>query len=369
MVTKESAKARISSLTSYESLISGGNKTKEILMQKKNANFDKLTCDILKEQQKQKLAAIHYSAINNWLLFAPTMGITLFSAVLSIFGTSQIVTPDSQLILGLIVAILQLVLSLFQSISKQLNFGGRAGFHNSASNALKTLYENAQHSITESQYTTISKALKTNKDISQVYNEQNNNEQNKEDSDSDDGGKSGKKSTEEDIQEAQLTKAEEEAEKEEEQRQSSITSQYKQAIEQVDSTIPINIEAAFSMLESRIFVINQSLMIDKSASLVAWERILPALYYQLSETIIDTFLWPFVVPPPQDSVEKALKDFKIAIDVSVDNSADLLHTIVERCKEIDDVQQSLAKMKVHKDNEMCVALDKAEKLLEQQEVV
>lgn len=168
-----------------------------------------------------------------------------------------------------------------QSISKQLNFGGRAGFHNSASNALKTLYENAQHSITESQYTTISKALKTNKDISQVYNEQNNNEQNKEDSDSDDGGKSGKKSTEEDIQEAQLTKAEEEAEKEEEQRQSSITSQYKQAIEQVDSTIPINIEAAFSMLESRIFVINQSLMIDKSASLVAWERILPALYYQL----------------------------------------------------------------------------------------
>jgi len=364
MVTKESAKARISALTSYESIISGGNKTKEILMQKKNSNFDKLTCDILKEQQKQKLAAIHYSAINNWLLFAPTMGITLFSAVLSIFGTSQIVNPNSQLVLGIIVAILQLVLSLFQSISKQLNFGGRAGFHNSASNALKNLYENAQHSITEGQYTTISKALKSTKSISEVYNEQN-----KEDSDSDDEGKSGKKSTANEIEEAELTKAEEEAEKEEEQRQSSITSQYKQAIEQVDSLIPINIEAAFSMLESRVFVINQSLMIDKTASLVAWERILPALYYQLSETIIDTFLWPFIVPPPQDSVEKALRDFKIAIDVSVENSADLLHTIVERCKEIDDVQQSLAKMKVHKENEMCVELDKAERLLEQQEVV
>jgi len=364
MVTKESAKARISALTSYESIISGGNKTKEILMQKKNSNFDKLTCDILKEQQKQKLAAIHYSAINNWLLFAPTMGITLFSAVLSIFGTSQIVTPNSQLVLGIIVAILQLVLSLFQSISKQLNFGGRAGFHNSASNALKNLYENAQHSITEGQYTTISKALKSTKSISQVYNEQN-----KEDSDSDDEGKSGKKSTANEIQEAELTKAEEEAEKEEEQRQSSITSQYKQAIEQVDSLIPINIEAAFSMLESRVFVINQSLMIDKTASLVAWERILPALYYQLSETIIDTFLWPFIVPPPQDSVEKALRDFKIAIDVSVENSADLLHTIVERCKEIDEVQQSLAKMKVQKENEMSVVLEKSERLLEQQDVV
>jgi len=364
MVTKESAKARISALTSYESIISGGNKTKEILMQKKNSNFDKLTCDILKEQQKQKLAAIHYSAINNWLLFAPTMGITLFSAVLSIFGTSQIVNPNSQLVLGIIVAILQLVLSLFQSISKQLNFGGRAGFHNSASNALKNLYENAQHSITEGQYTTISKALKSTKSIEQVYNEQN-----KEDSDSDDEGKSGKKSTANEIEEAELTKAEEEAEKEEEQRQSSITSQYKQAIEQVDSLIPINIEAAFSMLESRVFVINQSLMIDKTASLVAWERILPALYYQLSETIIDTFLWPFIVPPPQDSVEKALRDFKIAIDVSVENSADLLHTIVERCKEIDEVQQSLAKMKVQKENEMSVVLEKSERLLEQQDVV
>jgi hypothetical protein len=357
---KAMTKARISSLTSYESLISGGDKTKEILMQKKNANFDKLTCDILKEQQKQKLAAIHYSAINNWLLFAPTMAITLFSAVISIFGTSQLVDPNAQLYLGIIVAILQLVLSLFQSISKQLNFGGRAGFHNSASNALKNLYENAQHSITEGQYTTISKALKTNKSISQVYNEQN-----KDDSDSDDEG--GKKATDKQIQEAEQTKEEEEAEKEEEQRQASITKQYKQAIEQVDSLVPINIEAAFSMLESRIMVINQSLMIDKSASLVAWERILPALYYQLSETIIDTFFWPFIVPPPQDSVEKALRDFKIAIDVSVENSADLLMTIVERCKEIDEVQHKLAKIKVTKDSEMRLAFEKSERILESKE--
>jgi hypothetical protein len=107
------SKRKVTALTSYESLVAGGDKLKEVLMQRKNANFDKLAADILKEGLQQKLAAIYYNSINDYLLFAPTMAITLLSAVLSIFGTSQIVrNSDSKIGIGVFVAILQLVLSL-----------------------------------------------------------------------------------------------------------------------------------------------------------------------------------------------------------------------------------------------------------------
>jgi hypothetical protein len=72
-----------------------------------------------------------------------------------------------------------------------------------------------------------------------------------------------------------------ESAKKDKESNDSLATQFQQAVEQVDSQIPINIEAAFQMLESRITVINQSLMVNRTASLVAWERVLPALYFQL----------------------------------------------------------------------------------------
>lgn len=104
---------KVTALTSYEGLLAGGDKQLEILLQRKNANFDKLTADILKEGLQQKLSAIHYDAMNNYLLYAPIMSITLLSAVLSIFATSTVVkNTETQVLMGICVAILQLVLSL-----------------------------------------------------------------------------------------------------------------------------------------------------------------------------------------------------------------------------------------------------------------
>ena len=61
----------------------------------------------------------------------------------------------------------------------------------------------------------------------------------------------------------------------------SLGKQYKQAVEQVESFVPIKISNAYSILESRVKVINESLMTNHGNSLVAWEEVLPALYYQL----------------------------------------------------------------------------------------
>lgn len=61
----------------------------------------------------------------------------------------------------------------------------------------------------------------------------------------------------------------------------SLAEQFKQALQQVDSFVPVQIANAFNVLESRIMVINESLMTNKTNSMVAWEQVLPALYFQL----------------------------------------------------------------------------------------
>ena len=46
--------------STYASLVARGNKTKEILLRRQDANLDSILADILKEELKQKLACVHY---------------------------------------------------------------------------------------------------------------------------------------------------------------------------------------------------------------------------------------------------------------------------------------------------------------------
>ena len=100
-------------LTTFEKLVAGGNPHKEILLRRANSNYDKILADVIREMLQQKIAALHYEAINNYVLFAPTMVITLLSAIISIFGTSQLIDDSNTKIwFSIIVACLQLVLSV-----------------------------------------------------------------------------------------------------------------------------------------------------------------------------------------------------------------------------------------------------------------
>ena len=98
---------------SYNAIVAGGDKQILNLLRKKEESFNYLTGKILKEQQQQKLSAIHFSAINNYLLFAPTMLITLGSAVLSLLIQSPLVpSQTAQSFIVLMITVFQLVLSL-----------------------------------------------------------------------------------------------------------------------------------------------------------------------------------------------------------------------------------------------------------------
>jgi hypothetical protein len=103
----------VNALTSFEALVTNGDKKKETLLRRSNANIDKILSDVIREMLQQKLASLHYESINTRWLFVPTMAITLLSAVISIFGTSQLVeTEQKKIWFSISVAVLQLVLSV-----------------------------------------------------------------------------------------------------------------------------------------------------------------------------------------------------------------------------------------------------------------
>lgn len=103
---------KVGALTTYEALVSGGDRKKEILLRRGKGNVDKIMADVIREMVQQKLASIHYEAMSNYVLFMPTMLITLTSAGLSILATSDII-EDAKLKtkLTILVAFLQLCLA------------------------------------------------------------------------------------------------------------------------------------------------------------------------------------------------------------------------------------------------------------------
>ena len=61
----------------------------------------------------------------------------------------------------------------------------------------------------------------------------------------------------------------------------SLTRQFKQAVDQVDSFVPARVSNAFNVMETRVKCVNESLLTCKKNTLVAWEKVLIALYFQL----------------------------------------------------------------------------------------
>ena len=103
---------KVGALTTYEALVSGGDRKKEILLRRGKGNVDKIMADVIREMVQQKLASIHYEAMSNYALFMPTMLITLTSAGLSILATSDLIEDAKvKTKLTILVAFLQLCLA------------------------------------------------------------------------------------------------------------------------------------------------------------------------------------------------------------------------------------------------------------------
>ena len=82
-------------ISKLDDLVAGGSVEKEFLLKEKKVKFNFITTKILKEQQQQKLAALHYSAVHERCLFVPSIMFTLMSAVLAILVKSSLVPSDN----------------------------------------------------------------------------------------------------------------------------------------------------------------------------------------------------------------------------------------------------------------------------------
>ena len=110
----------------------------------------------------------------------------------------------------------------------------------------------------------------------------------------------------------------------------TLTEQFEQAIEG-SPEVPIRIATAFDILDTRVAVCNKKIVKggggDYKRTDVAWEKVYPALYQQLTTEIIQSRGWPYFLPQPEDVVNKAIEKFE-KLD------ACLLSSLLDRNEEI-----------------------------------
>ena len=108
-----------------------------------------------------------------------------------------------------------------------------------------------------------------------------------------------------------------------------------QSIEGVISATPIRISSAFNLMHSRIEVVNKSSIKDSPKTKVAWEKVKPAMYYHLAETIISSRGFPIQLPDASDVVEKTMTEFKVLLQGDDQNAAFLLNALLQGAEAID----------------------------------
>mmetsp|Transcript_19396 Transcript_19396/g.42184 ORF Transcript_19396/g.42184 Transcript_19396/m.42184 type:complete len:386 (-) Transcript_19396:144-1301(-) len=317
---------RLSLFTGPTADMSEDEKMKLLRMKKKKKDFDFMTCSVLKEQQKHLLASLHFKAVYNDLCFIPSIFITLATGVLAVLSQSDLFTEHSQSIFTLTISALAAFSVFWQSLIKQLDFGGRALLHESTAGALTKLYNTSDIKSKEQRITKLDNDINAPKDqkipqqtrgISAVQMEEGNTGANQD---------SGGNTPDEDKNDGTKPSGAHLAESED---HSALSKQFEQATSGCTSLVPIQIASAYNSLESRVTVSNRKLILMGTAKpKVAWEKVYPALYDQLKLTIIGYRWWPYKVPDAEWAVNKTIKDFQ-------NMDCDLLKALVDQTELID----------------------------------
>jgi len=280
------------------------------------------------------------------LLFIPSIGITLASGILAVLAQSGLYSERTQEICIIWIAVLASFSVFWQSLVKQLNFGGRALLHHSTAMALSKVLKLATMGAREQQMVDVEN-LKKN--ISQPYSRANsrpsdasldhadeevaisdgaNGVKYDQDASSASVGVDAKQIYGMPVEQPQFNKGAE--------NHDTLTRQFQQALEGCTSVVPVRITTAFDVLNTRVDVCNKRLIkTGNDQPNIEWEKVYPALYHQLTITIISSRLWPYMAPNAEWAVKQTIKDFQ-------DMDACMLKAIIRRTKVIDEEYNSLA---------------------------
>ena len=208
------------------------------------------------ERHMHRLTAQHMRAINNWILFLPSILLSLVAGLLVLIFEADIeFSGDAQIYSSIAVGVLSLVSVFWQAIYKQMDLGTKSALHNACSVGLKRISEDILLTMSA----------------------------------------------------AETIPAEYVA---------LIGEKYGQAADACPLTIPYKLEAAFSHLSDRMVLMlrpplgQSSHTKPKSIDIL---RLYATVYDELSAEVINHFLFPFHLPNPRTASEMALKNFKAII--------------------------------------------------------
>jgi len=219
-----------------------------------------LFISIEEERHMHKLTAQHLRAIHNWLLFLPSILLTLVGGLLVLVFEADFkyMNESSRVYSSVAVGIICLVSVFWQALDKQLDFGVQSALHDKCAMALKR--------ISEDILLTLSSAT-------------------------------------------EIIPAEYVA---------LIGEKYGQAVDACSpsSSIPYKLEAAFSALSDRMILMLRPPMgraPHKHINKLDLIRLYATAYDELSAEVINYNGFPFAFPDPRHASEAALRNFKTII--------------------------------------------------------
>uniref|UniRef100_A0A7S1HS77 SMODS and SLOG-associating 2TM effector domain-containing protein n=1 Tax=Eutreptiella gymnastica TaxID=73025 RepID=A0A7S1HS77_9EUGL len=206
------------------------------------------------ERQMHRLAAEYYTFRQFWFLFFPPALMTLVSGILSFVTTSEPTARlDSEVnvALSIVVGILSLISTFWQTLNDQLKYGARKERHASAALDLKTILDSLDFA-----------------DISRLADS---------------------------SVKANVSKYHE---------------LYSQVMIGCKSNVPIEIDQAFRTLGTRLFMELPAIVDDGTAEALTSfnrEQLLVICYNEMYCTIAQGWLWPMALPDAETAIQKTIE--------------------------------------------------------------
>lgn len=212
---------------------------------------------IEEERHMNKLTAQNLRAVNNWLLFLPSIILTLVSGLVVLIFEADLRTGNEQLRVysSIFVGVTSLISVIWQAIMKQLDLGVRAAMHESTASALKRLSED------------ILLTLSSTDNVPAEY-------------------------------------------------VALVGEKFGQALDSCQSNVPYKLENAFAAVSDRMVLILRPPFgkpARKHVQRVDFMQLYATVYDELTMEIISHWAWPFAFPQSRDVSDAALRNFKMVI--------------------------------------------------------
>ena len=213
---------------------------------------------IEQERHMYKLAAQHFRAVHNWILFLPAILLSLLSGVVVfVFEAEELANQDFAVYSSILVGVASLVSVFWQALAKQLDLATRATLHDITAGTLKRLSED------------IPLTLAATDNIPAEY-------------------------------------------------VALIGEKLGQAVDSCPSSVPHKLESAFSAVSDRMVLMLRPPMGQpprKHVQKIDFMNLYSTAYDELTTEIIHYWAWPFLIPQPRYASNAALQNFKaIVID-------------------------------------------------------